>query len=52
MEYWVTYVLESVDCQNSSIGLSLGVVHDVEVDEFFELQIVRLDAVQHLSKQC
>lgn len=50
MEKAHTYILESVDCQNSTVRLRLGVVHDVEVHQLFQLQVVGLDAVQHLSK--
>lgn len=32
------YFSESVDSEDGEVGVSLGVAHDVEIDEFFELE--------------
>ena len=42
---------ERVDGHDGKIGLTLGIVHQVEVDELLQLQIVRLHAVDNVGKE-
>jgi len=42
---------ESVDRHDGHVRLRLGVVHQVEVDELLELQVVCLHAVDHVGKE-
>jgi len=47
----VTHLGEGVDSEYGEVGLRLGVVHEVEVDQFLELQVVSLHAVHHIGEQ-
>lgn len=42
---------EGVDGHDGHVGLALGVVHQVEVDQLLQLQVVRLHAVHHVREQ-
>lgn len=49
---WCNYDLgKSVDCQDSKIRLRFGVIHQVQVNQFLQLQIISLHAVDHVCKQ-
>jgi hypothetical protein len=37
-----THLYKRVDGENDELGLRLGIVHEVEVDELLLLQVVRL----------
>ena len=45
------YLDECVDCHNGHVGLTLGIVHEVEVDKFLQLQILSLHTVDHVREQ-
>ena len=42
---------EGVDSQNGQVRLRLGVVHQVQVDQLLELQVVCLHAVDHIREE-
>lgn len=42
---------ECVDSQDGQVWLRLGVVHEIQVDQLLELQVVGLHAVDHIGKQ-
>ena len=42
---------EGVDSQDGEVGLRLGVVHEIEIHQLLQLQIVSLHAVDHIRKQ-
>ena len=44
------YLDKRVDGHDGHVGLALGVVHQVEVDELLELQIIRLHAVDDVRE--
>ena len=45
------YLGESVHGKDGQVWLRLGVVHEIEVDELLQLQVVRLHTVHHVRKQ-
>ena len=49
---WIFTILdEGVNCHDGHVWLALGVVHQVEVDQLFQLEVVSLHAVGHVRKQ-
>lgn len=42
---------EGVDSKNGQVRLGFGVVHEVEVHKFLQLQVVSLHAVYNISKE-
>lgn len=47
----VGILAEGVDGEEGQVGVALGVVDDVEVDEFFKLYICGLDAIHHVGEK-
>ena len=47
----MTHLGKGVDGKDGQVGLGLGVVHEVKVDQFLQLQVVGLHAVHHVGKQ-
>jgi len=45
------YLNERVDCHDGHVGLGLCVVHQIQIDEFLELQIVGLHAINNIRKE-
>ena len=45
------HLYEGVDRKNREVGLALGVVDQVEVHELLQLDVPRLDAVEHVGEQ-
>jgi hypothetical protein len=41
---------EGVYCHQRQVGLALGVVDQVQVDQLLQLQVFRLDAVDHVGE--
>lgn len=46
-----SYLHEAVDSHDGHVRLALGVVHQVEIDQLLELQVIGLHAVNHVWKQ-
>lgn len=46
------YLNERVDGHDGHIGLRFGVVHQIQIDQLLELQVVRLHAVDDVRKEC
>ena len=42
---------EGVNSEDGQIGLRLGVVHEIEVDQLLQLKVVGLHAIHHIRKQ-
>ena len=40
-----------VDSHDGHVGLTLGVVHQVQVHQLFQLQVVRLHTVHHVGEE-
>ena len=50
---WVLRVLdECVDREDHELGLCLGVVYEVEVDELLLLDVLRLHVLEHVGEEC
>lgn len=45
------YLYEGVDCHDSHIWLTLGIVHQVEVNQLLQFQVVCLHAVDNIWEQ-
>lgn len=46
------YLYKGVDTHDGQIWLRLGVIDQVEVNEFFELQVIRLHAERWSQQHC
>lgn len=44
------YFGKGVHSKNGKVRLGLGIVHEVEIDQFLQLQVVGLHAVDYVSK--
>ena len=42
---------KSVDCQNGQIWLRFSIIHEIQVNQFLKLQIVRLHTIDDIRKQ-
>jgi hypothetical protein len=42
---------EGVDGHDGKVGLRLGVVHEVQIDELLELEVIRLHAVDDVGEE-
>lgn len=51
IEQYNSYLLESIYSQNCTLWLAFGIVHNVQIYKFLELQVVCLHTVQHVSEQ-
>lgn len=47
----VMYLDKGVNSHDGHVWLTLGIVHQIEVDQLFQFQIVRLHAVHNIWKQ-
>jgi len=47
----LTDLNKCVDSHDSHVGLTLCIVHQVEVDEFLQLQVISLHAVDNVREQ-
>ena len=45
-----SYLDERVDGHDGQLGLSLGIVHQVQIHQLLQLQIIRLNAVDDIGK--
>lgn len=45
------YLYKGVNSHDSHVWLTLGIVHQVEVDQFFQFQVIRLHAVDDVREQ-
>lgn len=45
------YLYKGVNSHDSHVWLTLGIVHQVEVDQLFQLQVVSLHAVHNIWEQ-
>lgn len=45
------YLHKGVDGHDGHVWLTLGVVHQVKIDQLFQLQVVRLHAVHDVREQ-
>lgn len=46
------YLDKRVNSHDGHVRLALGIVHQVEVDQLFQLQVVRLHAVYNIWEEC
>lgn len=46
-----TYLHKGVDGHDGHVGLTLGIVHQVQVYQLFQLQVVRLHTVHHVGEE-
>lgn len=47
----ISYLDKRINSHNSQVRLTLGVVHQVQVDKLLQFQIIRLHAVDHIREQ-
>jgi len=47
----ITYPDKCVDSHDCHIWLTLGIVHQIQVHQFFQLQVVSLDTIHNIGKQ-
>ena len=45
------YLDKCIDCHNCHVRLWLGIVHEVQVHQLFQLQVVCLHTVDHIRKE-
>lgn len=46
-----SYLHKAVDCHDGHVRLALGVVHEVQVDQLLQLQVISLHAVHYIREQ-
>ena len=46
-----TYLNERIDSHDGHVGLTFSIVHQIEINEFLQLQVVRLHTVHHVGEE-
>ena len=45
------YLNEGVDGENRQVRVALGIIHDVEVHELLELEVLRVHALHNIGEE-